>query len=309
MDAKYYLHFYHKYSYFWAPESTRSVESYKGLFVPIDKRKEEETFDFKSLDTYEPLRTMIYQDFHDRVRNGLPPSLDLDGKLPLLAMHYARTTFVPPMTREEMNRLFYPITEDVKYQIPEYKGTKVGKVQNSTMLNRFQKYYFTRSHLAGLRTLFWYYDSYTECVKPVAVEEFLDHLSRLVYLFENDLVKVKHEDQCLGLFHSFTQHSAISKELIMIISSCFFMGLPFVTSFEKIDNIQDLISNISQYCSLPVIASADHRIVSKILGSNQSNISKLLYYGNNESSFQSEKGTTSFKKDPISNILKPIKVS
>lgn len=52
------------------------------------------------MNEFPPLRNLIYQDFHNRLRKGLPPSLDLDGKLPMLAMYFARTTFVPPLTKE-----------------------------------------------------------------------------------------------------------------------------------------------------------------------------------------------------------------
>lgn len=51
---------------------------------------------------------MIFQDFHERVRQGKLPSLELDGMLPEIAMKMARTTFVPRMTPEEMKDLFGP---------------------------------------------------------------------------------------------------------------------------------------------------------------------------------------------------------
>ena len=106
-----------------------SIEPYKGLFVPIERRKEDETYHYgQPISEFAPLREMVYQDFHDRVRNGLPPSLDFRN-LPQLAMFYARTTFAPAMTKEEMDKVFYPPIRpigDPIVQVPKYKP-KPGK--------------------------------------------------------------------------------------------------------------------------------------------------------------------------------------
>jgi hypothetical protein len=120
IDARYYIKFYKQFSHYWAPESTMSIEPYKGLFVPIERRRESETYHYdQAVSQFGPLREMIFQDFHDRVRKGLPPSLDLGGKLPELAMFYARTTFVPAMTREELDKVFYPPIRPIGDKVPE----------------------------------------------------------------------------------------------------------------------------------------------------------------------------------------------
>ncbi len=162
-DARYYIKFYQKYSHYWAPQATRTIVPYKGMYVPLEKRKEEETYHFgEPVSHFEPLRKLIYQDFHDKVRKGEPPSMDLDGKLPTLAMYYARTTFVPPMSDDEMQRLFYPdrvLEQGEKPYLRQASKLRARQQQKqqqknqesvqyiSEFLDQFQTTYITRKHM------------------------------------------------------------------------------------------------------------------------------------------------------------------
>ncbi|KAF0983725.1 hypothetical protein FDP41_007640 [Naegleria fowleri] len=324
MDAKYYIHFYHKYSYFWAPESTRSVEPYRGLYVPLDKRKEEDTYHFNTpVSKYEPLRTMIYQDFHDRVRNGLPPSLDLDAKLPSLAMHYARTTFVPPMTLDEMERLFYPLNDasairKQQHEIPKFEPKR--PTSRVGFLNRFQHKYFTRKHLLQRHTysnnaslknknIFVSYDSYSEMLSNVNGEDFLDKLSRLILVLGKSFKPFPDYFHAVGIFHTYSNSSNISMELIMLLCACLYMGVPFISPFTKVKNIENTLDDISNYCEIPLVMSSDHRIVSQMMGMTHSKVKHVLYYGHDESSTEEiiHRGEL-VTQDPISHILQPTKI-
>ena len=316
MDAKYYIHFYHKYSYYWAPESTRSTEPYRGLYVPIEKRKEEDTYHFgQPLSKYEPLRTMIYQDFHDRVQNGLPPSLDLEGKLPTLAMHYARTTFVPPMSKNELMSLFYPLNDINNRRdivVPPYSSPRIEKVDLSG-LNRFQNVYFSRKYMLGrlTSTFCLSYDSYSDTITSITGEKFLERMTKIMFAFEKKENTFPQYYHTMGIFHTSTSKSIISSDLILLMCMCFFMGVPLVIPLEKAINLEILLPKLSQYCEMPIVASSDDRLVSTILHNGKSNnIRHVMYYGNNEPHvISNEKQGSLISNDPVSNILQPFNVS
>ncbi|KAL9648500.1 hypothetical protein ABK040_014120 [Willaertia magna] len=319
MDAKYYIHFYHKYSYYWAPESTRTIEPYRGLFVPVEKRKEEDTYHFdQSIATYEPLRTMIYQDFHDRVRKGLPPSLDLDGKLPTLAMHYARTTFVPPMTREQMQSLYFPLNDlnnRREIQVPKFIPN-MEKPSFDFVLNDFQTKYFTRKHLLSHlhRSFIVNYDSSSQRYLSITGEELINNLSKLIYLLgylnNNDENKFPQYFHCIGLFHNLNNQTDFSLEYILLMCFSLFMGIPFITFNESITNIDEALKKIETYCKMPFIATSDHQLIAQTLKFNHHQVKNVLYYGRNEPYCinRSLKGS-SVNEDPISNILQPVNLN
>ena len=87
------------------------------------------------------------------------------------------------------------------------------------------------------------------------------------------------------------------------------MGIPFVTPFGKISDVIGSIDILSEFCTMPLVASSDHRIVSKILAANNVKLTDILYYGNNESTTDAAKNEGNLiDTDPISHILQPVKV-
>jgi hypothetical protein len=199
-DARYYIKFYQQYSHYWAPQATRTIIPYKGMYIPLEKRKEEETYHFgEPVSHFKPLRKLIYQDFHNRVREGQPPSFDLNGNLPTFAMYYARTTFVPPMSDEEMEALFYPDRlldrNRAPYREQKHKALSLGRKRKSNVdisfyneLNVFQTIYLTRYHLLRHmhQAMCSYFNLSNERYISQTGEEFLDSLNRFVNHITNN---------------------------------------------------------------------------------------------------------------------------
>lgn len=165
-----------------------------------------------------------------RVRNGLPPSLDLQGRLPELAMYYARTSFVPPMTSEEMQSLFYPQirpkfseslssidnlgnvpTDPVRpYRPPNIVHRSQDPLRDCLMRrNHFGTH--TDTEYCG------YWDKATSKWYSATGDQFFDTLRRLLYLLGNcdkfnELLGISDHDRddskfpqsyhCLWLYHS-----------------------------------------------------------------------------------------------------------
>ncbi|KAL0482499.1 hypothetical protein AKO1_014471 [Acrasis kona] len=281
------------------------IQPYKGLFVPVERRSEKDTYHYGDrVDEFPPLREMILQDFRDRVKQGKAPSLDLGGALPTLAMYHARTTFVPPLTQSEMNKIFYPAirpsNKEPFVQLPKYKHKDKEKdilIVGDDRLNNFQSKYLTRSYQSvhSNNCFACFYDDATNRYIEFTSEQFLDKVYRLLYLLDD-----VQQNECLLLSQPADQCSAPHQFLLF---ACFSLisGVPFVIC-------EDPVAALNQFDVSYVCSNNDFQTtqLSNHLSNNPTLVKNVIYCGHNEPMPTNlpMKGSA-VKSDPISQILKP----
>lgn len=286
-DARYYMKFSQQYSRYWSKEPTKYIVPYKGFFIPLEKRKKLYDFD-QPIGEFDIFRQMIHEEF----KNNGGIYNELNGKLPELAMYYSKSTFVPPMKKEELEKIYYPLR---KVEEIHYKNKQI-EIENSSeypFIRMDSSIYLNRKHLLEkLKEPFCSsYDQTSERWNILNGEEFLNQIERLAFIFSN----IKN----MWIIHSLSQlilnQSSNSYNILIFVS--ILLGIPFVTLLG--DTNPNQLQNFQLDQSL-FTTFDDSLINNKYL--------KYLYYGPNEPNtlVYSRKGSKCLT-DPVSNILQPTK--
>jgi hypothetical protein len=99
-DPRFYSKFYRRYSRYWVPSARRTIEPYRGLWIPVEKPSAADTLTATTdVAQFEPLRRAITQYFYDCVRLGETPDLTLDERL---------VSVTPLMSPAELDVVLFP---------------------------------------------------------------------------------------------------------------------------------------------------------------------------------------------------------
>lgn len=286
-DARYYMKFSQQYSRYWSKEPTKYIVPYKGFYIPLEKRKKMYDFD-QPMQEFDVFRNMIYEEF----KNNGGMYNELNGKLPELAMYYSKSTFVPPMKKSELEKIYYPL-RNVNERKPQYNPFEVEIKEESKFIRMDYSIYLNRKHLLESLIIPFCscYDQTLERWVSLTGDEFMNQIERIAYIFSNE--------KNIWIIHSLSQLILNQNSISYIILLCvsILLGIPFVTLLGDTNPNQLKGFNFDQ----SLIATYDDSLI------NQKNL-KYLYYGPNEPNtlVYSRKGSKCMV-DPVSNILQPTK--
>eukprot|EP01080_Neovahlkampfia_damariscottae_P009890 gene9890-2212_t len=222
-DSRYFINFFNKYKSFWSKESNKFIQNYKELYIPIEKRKEIFNINESSLNDFIPLRNKIYNQFYNN------QILD-DSNLPELALYYSKLSFIPSMTKEELNNLYFQSFKELDYfdenknenteldlKLSLESGLDSGLNSDLKMNYRLNdtkiddqskenlKEYLKRSHfLKGMNNFSINYFE-NEKLNTITIDEFLNEINKLKVI----LSEIKNGIHSIWILHgknNFTYH-------------------------------------------------------------------------------------------------------